>query len=288
MPRSVRCCCGPMPDSSSSCGELIAPPHRITSRAARTVRSSAVLTERHAGGAAAIQRDALGQRIGDDAQIAALHRRAQIADRGGAAPAVARGELVVADPFLRGAVEVVIARIAEIERALDEGLADRVVVRHVGHAERSAGAVQIALAAGLMFGAAEIRQHVVERPAGVAELSPLVEVLRLAADIDQAVDRRRPAEHLAARPEHAAAVQVGFRLGLVAPVDARVGDRLAVAQRNVDPEMPVVSAGFQQHDARCGVFGQSRGHDAAGRARADDDEVGVDGFLLRGHWRFPV
>ena len=70
----------------------------------------AVLAERHAGGAAAVQRDALGQCIGDDAQIGPLHRRTQIADRGGATPAVARGELVVADAFLDRAVEVVIAR----------------------------------------------------------------------------------------------------------------------------------------------------------------------------------
>ena len=51
--------------------------------------------------------------------------------------------------------------------------------------------------------------------------------------------------------------------------------------------MPVVSAGFQQDDARCGVFGQASRHDAAGGSRADDDEVGVDRFLLRGHSCFP-
>jgi hypothetical protein len=105
--------------------------------------------------------------------------------------------------------------------------------------------MQFALASGLVFGAPEIRQHIVERPAGVAKLAPLVEVLRLAADIDQAVDRGRTAKHLAARPEHAATVQVGFRLRFVAPVDAGIGDGLAIAQRNVDPEMPVVSACFQ-------------------------------------------
>ena len=51
--------------------------------------------------------------------------------------------------------------------------------------------------------------------------------------------------------------------------------------------MPVVSARFQQDDARCGVFGQASRHDAAGGSRADDDEVGVDRILLRGHSCFP-
>ena len=95
---------------------------------------------------------------------------------------------MIADAVLRGAVEVVVAREAKSHRGVDKGFGDRVFF-DVGNAERAAGAVEFVAAADLVLGALEIRQHVVERPAGVAELAPMVEILGLAADIDHAVDR---------------------------------------------------------------------------------------------------
>jgi hypothetical protein len=148
-----------------------------------------VLAERYAHRAASFEQHLLGQRVGLHKQIEPLACRTQIPHRGRAAPPVTRGKLVVAGTFLHCAVEIIVARETKIERALDKRLADRVVILHVGDCERTAGAVQLACAAGLILGAAEIRQHVIERPAGIAELAPVVEVLRLATDIDQAVDR---------------------------------------------------------------------------------------------------
>ena len=78
----------------------------------------AVAPEPHADGAPAFEQDLLGQRPGDDAQIGALHRRAQIADGGRAAPAIARRRLVVADAVLARAVEIVVAGKAKFGRAL--------------------------------------------------------------------------------------------------------------------------------------------------------------------------
>jgi hypothetical protein len=72
----------------------------------------------------------------------------------------------------------------------------------------------------------------------------MVEIFGLAADIDHAVDRRGTAEHLAARPEYAAIAGAGVGLGLVAPVDRRVGEGLAKAERNVDPPVAVLAAGL--------------------------------------------
>src|SRR6185295_5995034 len=105
----------------------------------------------------AVQRDAFAQCVGDHLQIGPLHRWPQIADRSRTTPAIARGELVVADALLNGAIEVIVARKAETECALYEGFADRIVAVHVGHAEGSTGAVQLARTARLVLGAAEIR-----------------------------------------------------------------------------------------------------------------------------------
>src|SRR3989442_676834 len=84
----------------------------------------------------------------------------------------------------------------------------------------SRAAVKLVGAAGLVLGAPEIGQHIGRRSPLIAELAPIVEILGLAADIDHAVDRRRPAEHLAARPVDAAVGGAGIGFGLVAPVDA--------------------------------------------------------------------
>ena len=127
-----------------------------------------------------------------------------------------------------------------------------------------------------MLRALEIRQHVLERPAGVAELAPMVEILGLAANIDHAVDRRRAAQHLAARPEHSAIGRTGVGFGLVAPVDARIGESLAEAQRDVNPAVRVLAAGLDQHDAGCWVFAKSGCHRAAGGPGPDDDEISLE------------
>ncbi len=237
-----------------------------------------VLDEIDPGRALALEADPLRQRTGDHPQIGPVHHRMQIAFRGRAAPAPRRGGLVVADAVLRRAVEVGVVRIAEIVAGTDERLADLVLVRHVGDRQRAAGAVPVVGAAHLVLGPLEVGQHVARRPAGAAHLPPQVEVLVLAADIDHAVDRGRPAQHLAARPEDPPPVGAGIGLGLVAPVHRGVREGLAEPERNVDPAIVVLPAGLQQHDARGRVLRQPRRHDAAGGARPHHDEIRLDQF----------
>ena len=165
-----------------------------------------------------LEQDAARQRVGFDDEIGSAPRLAQIADRGRPAPAVLRRELEIAGALLRRPVEIVVARIARLLRGLDERLAQRMRLADIGDGERPADAVQRVLAALLVLGAAEVRQHIVEAPAGIAELPPMIVIRRLAAQIKQAVDRARPAQHLAARLDHLTVVELGLRLGLVEPV----------------------------------------------------------------------
>jgi hypothetical protein len=74
----------------------------------------------------------------------------------------------------------------------------------------------------------------------------VVPVLLLAAHVDHRVDGGAAAEDAAAGVVDGAARQVLVGLGLVAPVGARVGDGVEVADRDVDPEVIVLAAGFQQ------------------------------------------
>jgi hypothetical protein len=115
----------------------------------------------------------------------------------------------------------------------------------------------------------------------------MVEILVLAADIDHAVDRAGAAQHLAARPEHLAPGGTGIGLGLVAPVDRGIGEGLAEAEWDVDPAIGVLAAGFEQQHLGRPVFREPRGDRAAGRAGADDDEIGFDDVLRRRHVVLP-
>src|SRR4029079_4027526 len=91
-------------------------------------------------------------------------RRAQIAARGAPADAPPRRGLEIAGAFLHRAVEIVVAGDAGLPGGGDEGVAQLVRLGRVGHAERTADAVERALAARPILGAPEIGQHVVKTP----------------------------------------------------------------------------------------------------------------------------
>src|SRR5258707_3060629 len=109
----------------------------------------------------------------------------------------------------------------------------------------------------------EIGQHVRIAPAAVAELRPGIKILALAAVVDVTVDRRRPAERLAARRIDAAAAGPRPRLLAVAPVDALHVERLDEAGRQMNVRMPVRRPRFQHADAACGIFAEPVGEHAA-------------------------
>src|SRR5712692_8983231 len=92
----------------------------------------------------------------------------------------------------------------------------------------------------------EVWQHVVSAPAAIAELPPMVEILGLAADVDEAVDRRRSAQHPAARIGDRAAGGAGIGLGLEVPGEGRVVEQFHEADRDVNERVPVAPARLDQ------------------------------------------
>lgn len=90
---------------------------------------------------------------------------------------------MVADTVLFGAVEIVIARLAEFYSALNESRADGVVFGSIGNAEQPASAVVFARATRLVLRALEVGEYVGRGSSRVAELAPQIEVLMLTANI---------------------------------------------------------------------------------------------------------
>ena len=93
-----------MPEICSRCGELTAPPERMTSRAARHPLILPALAERDADAAFAVEQQPRGDRIGLDAQVGPSLCLREKGVRGRTAEAAVAGHLRVADAFLRRAV----------------------------------------------------------------------------------------------------------------------------------------------------------------------------------------
>jgi ABC-type amino acid transport substrate-binding protein len=105
---------------------------------------AAILLVFDADGAGALEQDAGGERVGLDADIAALHRRAQEGAGSGHAPAALGGDLVDADAFLSGTVEIRIEGQAGLLPGLDVAVGERMDGRaHIGDVDRAVGAAPL-------------------------------------------------------------------------------------------------------------------------------------------------
>ncbi len=252
MPSSSRCDLGPMPASSSSWGELMAPPHRMTSdaRARRVPRPRRSVV--HAGDAVALghQSGDLRQRL--DGEVGAVAHRVQVGP-GRAEPATAVDVAVEGrEALLPVAVDVVGERVPGLLHGLEEGPEQRAGGRTALHDERAAATAPLVGAGQAGLHALEVRQAVRVVPglhAGVGR--PALEVQRVAALEDHPVDAAGAAEQLAAGVVDLAAVHERLRLGLVLPVVELVADRVRQGGRHVDEGVDAgVAAARLQHQHR--------------------------------------
>ncbi len=207
-------------------------------------------------------------------QVQALCRRVQVGARGGHAPAALCGDLVHPHAVWHRAVESRIAREARVGARIQKRLAQRMnFARHIAHVQWPAVATPGRIAMRRVFHLLEVGQHVAPPPARVAQGLPVVKVLRQATHVDHRVDRTRAAQHLAAWPVTLAPAQTRLGNAAVHPVQRRVVERQAVADRHLHAQALVAAAGFQQEHAVPAACAQAVREHAAGRTGADDDVV---------------
>ena len=101
----------------------------------------------------------------------------------------------------------------------------------------------------------------------------MVIVPGLSAHVDHAVDGRTTAEDASPRIAKRPAVQARRGVGGEAPIGARITHAKEIADGDVNPDVVVLAAGFQEGDGVGRVFRQPVGKDAPGGAGADDDEI---------------
>ncbi|MNQ36399.1 hypothetical protein D3C85_499190 [compost metagenome] len=234
----------------------------------------AALVVLHADDALAIEEDAAGHGVGDHRQVGPLHGRPQVGVGGGPAHAILHCHVHGAETFLHVAVAVVGLDVAGLGAGLHPGAVKRVlhVVAIVGGQGTTGTAVVIA-AELVGLGALEVGQAIAVAPVLRPQGFPLVEVVGVATDVDQAIDGRGATEHLAARAVQATAVEMRLGHGLVAPVVLPGVHRDGKGAGHLDQHAAVAAAEFQDQHRGAGVLGQATGQDTAGGAGADDDVV---------------
>ncbi len=224
--------------------------------------------------APAFEYDAQRQAARQHAQVGTPHGRPQIGAHRAPATAAQRGLVHRAEPFLPEAVHVARVGITGLLGCFDEGMKQRIAHRGRRDRQRSAGAVVVVGSLQAVFAAHEVRQAVRVRPVGQSRpLRPAVVVERMAPDVDHSVDRRRAAQHPAARAIHPASVHRGLGFGVVVPVVAVVRERHRKRRRHPDENAVIGPSGLQHGQLHIRVLAQAVGQHAAGRPGPDDHVV---------------
>ncbi len=264
MPNCASCAAGPTPDSIMICGEPIEPAAMITSPRQRAERSTPSCRQRTPHAAPAVEHQPFDQTAGFQPQVLPVQHRLEESARRRPAPAALLVDVEIAGAFVVAGVEVVDRRDAVLRRRLAPDVDDVPAQAREFDAPFAADAVVLAGAEEAVLVLLEKRQHVVPRPAGQTQLAPVVVVAGLPAHIDHGVDRRRAADHLAARIIQAAAVEARLGFGLEHPVRARIADGEQIADRDVIPDPVVAAAGFEQQHAIARIGRQAVRQHAAG------------------------
>ena len=237
--------------------------------------------------AAALEQDARRRRVPQQPQVRAAQGRGQIAGRRRGSPSVPHRDLVDADAFLVGPVEVEIARMALCRACRDKGMGQGMRgTGHVADVDRTRPAAPPVLAARPCLQSAEGGQNVGIGPPGAARCGPAIVIGRMPAHEDHRIDRRGASDHAPARPIGSPSPEPGIRFRIITPVQLRMIECPAITDRHVDPQAAVRSACLENGHVQIGPIRQTRGQHASRRSRAHNHDIGHV-TIASGHRNLP-
>ena len=277
MPSADRSAAAPTPDSWSSCGELIAPPDRMSSPdLTRLVLPSCRNSTPTAR--VPVEDDLGNEGPGGHGEVRPAHHRIEVGPRGGQPPPAVDVPVERGEALLPVAVHVVGELVAGLLHGGEERAEQRVGGRAPLEHQRPGVPAERVVRGGrqAVLHPLEVGQAVREVPVGHALVGrPALVVQRVAALEDHPVDAARPAEDLAAGVVDTPPVHVRLRLALVLPVVEPVADRDGERGGHVDERVPDVvrPAGLEHQHPGARVGGQPVRQGAARRPAAGDDEV---------------
>src|SRR5262249_54401167 len=200
----------------------------------------AILTPTHADRPFAVQLQSLNQTAEFKLQILPVQHRLEKPARCRPSAALLLVDVEITDALIVTSVEILDGRNAVLVCSQPECVENFPGQPRVLDPPLSSNRMVITFEK-MIYLPAKIGPHVVPRPPGRADLSPMIIIACLAEHIDHAVDRRGPADHLAARIVQDTPVEPRFCLRLKQPVGTRIADGKKIADRNMKPD-PVVFA----------------------------------------------
>jgi len=138
--------------------------------------------------------------------------------------------------------------------------------------QRPVGSVQAVRPGAVAFRPPEIGQDILPGPSFASQLTPVIEVRGMAAQIDHVVDRAGAADGAAAREIDLPVVKFGLRRGSKSPIVLCV-DQGPEFCRRANAGIAGRPAGFKQQNRQIRIFRESGRNDTPGRARADHNEI---------------
>ena len=122
-----------------------------------------------------------------DDKVGAATDRFQVSHCGRTPTPVDRRRLEAPDALLCRAIEIIVTRDTCLDRSVDEGIANLALVTNIRDLQGPTGSVKVVGAVLLVLRLLKERQNFLVAPALVSKLAPVVVVLPLAANVDQAV-----------------------------------------------------------------------------------------------------
>src|ERR1700761_7426876 len=168
--------------------------------------------------AAPLEGDLSREGMNGDLKVRAFHRRPEIGVGGRPSHAVPHRHAERAKSLLPLAVEVIAHRVAGLPAGLDEGVIERIAFAPMRICQGSRASTVGVSSALETLGATEVGEHVSIAPPFRALLFPALEIERMPAHIDHAIDRRRAAQNLASRTSDAPTAEMWLWLATVTPI----------------------------------------------------------------------